>query len=96
MSPGNTRWFGIDGRAPDPNDVTDTLYRVGTSDYLKTLGVQLVEGRLLDDRDGPDAPRSVVINETLRAEILAAGPPRSAPGCASPIRRGRSSPSSAS
>src|SRR4051794_32414020 len=65
MSPGNTRWFGIDGRAANPNDVADTLYRVGTSGYLKTLGVQLVDGRLLDQRDGPDAPPAVVINETF-------------------------------
>jgi len=65
MSPGNTRWFGIEGRAPDPSDATDTLFRAGTADYLKTLGVQLVDGRLLDDRDGASAPESVVINETF-------------------------------
>ena len=65
MSPGNTRWFGIDGRAEDPNDITDTLYRVGTNDYLKTLGVQVVDGRLLDERDGADTAAAVVINETF-------------------------------
>jgi putative ABC transport system permease protein len=65
MSPGNTRWFAIDGVTPDAGDPTDTLYRVGTGDYLRTLGVQLVEGRLLDDRDGDDAPAAVVINETF-------------------------------
>ena len=65
MSPGNTRWFGIDGRSSDPNDITDTLYRVGTNDYLKTLGVQLVEGRLPDERDGADSTPVVVINDTF-------------------------------
>jgi putative ABC transport system permease protein len=75
MSPGNTRWFGIDGRAPDANDVTDTLYRVGTTAYLQTLGVQLVAGRLLDDRDGPDAPKSVVINETFAKTYWPQGSP---------------------
>jgi putative ABC transport system permease protein len=65
MSPGNTRWFAIDGRTQSPDDPADTLYRVGTNDYLKTLGVQLLAGRLLDDRDGADAPPVVVINETF-------------------------------
>ena len=46
-------------------DQQDTLFRVGTRDYLKPLGVQLIEGRLIDERDGVDAPRAVVINETL-------------------------------
>jgi putative ABC transport system permease protein len=65
LSPGNTLWFAIDGITPSPDDPQDTLFRVGTSDYLKTLGVQLVEGRLLDQRDGVDAPRAVVVNDTL-------------------------------
>ena len=65
LSPGNTLWFAIDGITPSPDDPQDTLFRVGTSDYLKTLGVQLVEGRLLDQRDGIDAPRAVVVNDTL-------------------------------
>jgi hypothetical protein len=41
------------------------LFRIGTADYLQTLGVTLVEGRLLDARDGADAPRAIVVNETL-------------------------------
>ena len=41
------------------------LFRIGTADYLQTLRVTLVEGRLLDARDGADAPRAVVVNETL-------------------------------
>ena len=65
LSPGNTTWFAIDGITHARDDPQDTLFRTGTSDYLKTLGVQLVEGRLLDERDGVDAPRSVVVNETI-------------------------------
>jgi len=65
LSPGNTLWFAVDGVTPSPDDPQDTLFRVGTSDYLKTLGVQLVEGRLLDEREGVDAPRAVVVNDTL-------------------------------
>jgi predicted permease len=65
MSPGNTRWFAIDGRTQAPDDPADTLYRVGTNDYLQTLDVQVVSGRLRDARDGKDAPASLVVNETL-------------------------------
>lgn len=65
QSPGNTRVFRIEGRQLRPEDLPDALFRVGTADYLQTLGVTLVEGRLLDARDGADAPRAIVINETL-------------------------------
>ncbi|HEV8392884.1 MAG TPA: ABC transporter permease [Vicinamibacterales bacterium] len=65
QSTGNTRLLSVEGRQPLPGDVPDVLYRVGTSDYLHTLRVRPVEGRLLDARDGADAPRAVVVNETL-------------------------------
>ncbi len=41
------------------------MIRVGTSDYLQTLRVTLVEGRLLDARDGANAPLAVVVNDTM-------------------------------
>jgi len=65
QSTGNTRLLSVEGRQPLPGDVPDVLYRVGTSDYLQTLRVRPIEGRLLDARDGADAPRAVVVNETL-------------------------------
>jgi predicted permease len=65
MSPGNTRWFGIEGRTPNPSDINDTLYRVVTHDYLEAMGVRLLEGRFLDARDGMVATPGVVINETF-------------------------------
>jgi predicted permease len=65
LSPGNTTWFSIEGIPPDPDDPRDTLFRTGTSEYLHTLGVPVVEGRLLDSRDGVDAPLSIVVNNTL-------------------------------
>jgi predicted permease len=65
QSPGNTRVFSVEGRQRRPGDLPDALFRIGTADYLQTLGVTLVEGRLLDARDGADAPRAIVVNETL-------------------------------
>ena len=46
------------------------LFRVGTADYLQTLRVTPVEGRLLDARDGADAPLAVVVNETLVRQFM--------------------------
>jgi putative ABC transport system permease protein len=46
------------------------LFRVGTADYLRTLGAVVAEGRLIDERDGETAPRAVVINETLARQFI--------------------------
>ena len=62
---GNSRLFGVEGRARRPDEIPDALYRVGTNDYLQTLGVRLIEGRLIDERDVDGAPLVVVINETM-------------------------------
>ena len=67
---GNTRFFTVEGRQLLPGDVPDTLFRIGTADYLQTLRVMPVEGRLLDARDGADAPPALVINETLAKRFM--------------------------
>ena len=74
QSAGNTRSFAVEGRQQLPGDVADALFRAGTGDYLRTLGVTPTEGRLIDDRDGADAPLAVVVNETLVQRFLAGGP----------------------
>src|SRR5688572_1980524 len=71
---GNTRFFAVEGRQQLPGDVPDALFRAGTGDYLTTLGVTLLEGRLIDDRDSVDAPPAVVVNETLVQRFLSDGP----------------------
>jgi predicted permease len=67
---GNTRFFELEGRQPLPGDSPDALFRVGTADYLQTLQATPVEGRLLDARDGADAPPAVVVNETLVRQFI--------------------------
>ena len=62
---GNTTSFNIEGVANTPDRINDAMFRSGTPDYLALLGAQVVEGRLIDERDGADAPRVVVINQTL-------------------------------
>ena len=67
---GNTTSFNIEGVANTRDRINDAMFRSGTPDYLALLGAQVVEGRLIDERDGADAPRVVVINETLARVIL--------------------------
>ncbi|HEY1308881.1 MAG TPA: ABC transporter permease [Vicinamibacterales bacterium] len=67
---GNTRLFSVEGRQTRPGDEPDALFRIGTADYLQTLRVTPVEGRLLDARDGADAPRAIVVNETLARQFM--------------------------
>src|SRR5262249_20306596 len=74
-SQGNTTWFRIEGLAVPSDLVTDALFRAATPDYLSTLGVRLLEGRLIDERDGAGAPRVVVINETLARQFFPARSP---------------------
>jgi len=70
QSIGFTRAFTIEGRPRQAGDDLDVLFRIGTADYLQTLRVTLLDGRLLDARDGADAPRAIVVNETLVRRYL--------------------------
>ncbi len=63
MSQGNTTGFAIENKVVEQNQ--DVVYRTGTPKHLQTLDVELVEGRIPDDRDAPGAPLVAVINETF-------------------------------
>jgi len=57
--------FQIEGGTPwGPNEAPLVEYRWIYGDYLKTMGIPLVEGRLLDRRDG-DGSRKVLINHAM-------------------------------
>src|SRR6266496_3446647 len=58
--------FSVEGRPPvNPNDVPITSHRLVSPDYLKTLGVTLIKGRLIDETDRAGKPPVVVISEEL-------------------------------
>src|SRR5881394_2657256 len=58
--------FSVEGRPPiNPNDVPITSHRLVSPDYLKTLGVTLIKGRLIDESDRAGKPPVVVISEEL-------------------------------
>jgi predicted permease len=64
-SQGNTQGYRIEGRERVPGDAGDALLRVSSGDYLQTLGVRPVEGRLLQGSDTEQSAPVVVINQTL-------------------------------
>jgi predicted permease len=55
----------VEGREFERGEATDALLRCGTNDYLKILGVQLIEGRLPDEHDTAASLPVIVVNETL-------------------------------
>jgi macrolide transport system ATP-binding/permease protein len=65
----------IDGYTPAANEQIDVWYsRVG-SDYLKTMGIALLAGRDVTDRDTPDTADVGVVNETLARRYFAGRDP---------------------
>jgi len=58
--------FDVEGRPrPNPNDVPITSHRLVSPDYLKTVAVTLIKGRLIDAGDRADRLPVVVISEEL-------------------------------
>jgi putative ABC transport system permease protein len=55
----------IDGYQPAPDEQPNADYLQVSEDYLSTLGIPLVAGREFTKNDDENAPRVVIINETL-------------------------------
>jgi putative ABC transport system permease protein len=59
----------IEGRTPPPPGQgapwNVDFWQIAGRNYFATMGIKLLEGRLLDGRDGADAPGVVVINQTM-------------------------------
>ncbi len=78
--------FTVEGRpAPNPAEVPITAARMVSPDYLKTLGVELVSGRFVDEQDRSDSPMVVVVSEELARQAWP-----QADSLGKRIRRGRS------
>ena len=63
---GGRAYFAIEGQPPPPpadSSRNIAIDRVITPGYLQALGVTLIRGRHLDERDRNGAPFSVVVNE---------------------------------
>jgi len=62
--------FDIESRPSPEGRAPGADCRFVTSDYFKLLGVQLVQGRVFADSDGPAAPPVLLINQTLAKQYF--------------------------
>jgi putative ABC transport system permease protein len=51
--------------AEKPNELVGTGFKIVTPGYFRALGLRLVAGRFLDERDNAGAPHVVVVNESF-------------------------------
>jgi predicted permease len=62
--------IGVPGRAEAPNAGGQLPMMYGaTPEYLRLLGVKLLDGRLFSSRDGRGTPLVVIVNETMAREV---------------------------
>ena len=52
----------------DQTHMGEADYSVASEGYFKALGIPLLQGRLFDDRDAPEAPHAALISESLAKE----------------------------
>ncbi len=58
--------FRIEGRSyPDPQSLPATWINSAGPSYFETLKVPILDGRGIEFRDGPDAPRVAVVNQAF-------------------------------
>jgi predicted permease len=65
QSIGNTQGYRIESVARDPAFSPDALNRSGSWNYLQTLQVRLIEGRLFDGTETDTSQPVMIINETF-------------------------------
>jgi predicted permease len=73
LDAGFTNSFVIRGREDESRDLPEMSMRQVTPDYFRTLRVQIISGRLFDDRDGTSAPPVVLLNEAAARRLFPAG-----------------------
>ena len=68
-------YFVIEKRPLPPGQTLVADFRRISPQYLNTMGIPLLRGRPLSDRDGPDAPLVILIDETLAHQYWPAEDP---------------------
>jgi putative ABC transport system permease protein len=62
---------GMPFRMPEkPDEIVGTGFKIVTPGYFRTLGLRLVSGRLLDERDSTGSVPVVVVNESFARRYL--------------------------
>jgi predicted permease len=67
--------IAAEGWPPDRQDLVTATPVAVTPGYFDALGIRLLRGRLLEDKDDERAPRAVVVNETFARTYFADGEP---------------------
>ncbi len=68
------RLFSIEGRTPQSGDeLLDEQYRAVAPGFFETLRIPLLQGRTIQDSDGENAPRVVVVNQSFARKIFPRG-----------------------
>jgi putative ABC transport system permease protein len=63
--------FAVEGRPePEPGNVPVAWYDSVTPDYFRTMGMRLLKGREFTERDNENAPKVVVISETMASRYF--------------------------
>ena len=62
----NSGIYSFEGQPlPPPEQRVEYPFEIVSPGFFETLGIQLVAGRPFDSRDHAEAPRAVIVNETL-------------------------------
>ncbi len=61
----NAGGFTVEGRSAEYNDKTTARYHVASIDYFRAMGIPLLHGRFFTGHDIKDAPKVIVINESM-------------------------------
>ena len=60
----------VEGRVPPPGEAfINADQRNVAGRYFETMGIPLLRGRLFDDRDTPDRPAAVIVDDRLAADL---------------------------
>jgi putative ABC transport system permease protein len=60
----------VDQPAPAPGEEIRSSINIVSPNYFSVMDVRLLDGRLLDDRDGPEAPRVVLVSDAFVQRYL--------------------------
>ena len=67
--------LAVEGYTPPPNEGTPGDWQVVTPGYFEAMGLRLIEGRFIEERDHMDAPLAMVINRRFAEKYLAGREP---------------------
>ncbi|HEY1109072.1 MAG TPA: ABC transporter permease [Opitutaceae bacterium] len=63
------RPFKVPGQAVDPTAELATPYDIVTPDFFRMAGIRLTQGRFFTERDNAEAPKVIVVSETLARRL---------------------------